>query len=254
MFNLGKFLEYHYNERNNKKELLFDKPDPLIILRSVIQSNITKSHVEAACICALLAYGNAKQIMNTLSKLDFSLLDEDVDCIASSVFPIYRFQSSEDIKSIFIALALLKKEGGIENIFLNSYSHDNSVITGINALICALRKNVIMTRGLDFLIGRVSVNPKNSSPLKRWNLFLRWLVRKDNIDLGIWNGKVDTSNLILPLDTHTFRLGYKFNLLQRKIYDLQGAMEITNNLKKFCPHDPVKYDFALYRLGQENIY
>lgn len=254
MFDLKEVLEYHYNERNTKNELIFDKPDPLVVLQSIIHSGITKSCIEAACVCALLAYGNAKQIMVTLSKLDFRLLDKNIDYVISSPFPIYRFQSSDDIRSLFIALILLKQKGGIENIFLNSYSRNNSVIDGINALIFALRENMTMTRGLDFLIGRVSANPKNSSPFKRWNLFLRWLVRKDNIDLGIWNKNVDCSDLILPLDTHTFRLGHKFNLLKRKTYDLQAAIEITNNLKKFCFHDPVKYDFSLYRLGQENVY
>lgn len=234
--------------------MAFDKPDPLIVLKSVIDQNIVKSYVEAACVCALLSYGNAKQIVKTLLKIDFSLLDKDQDSILSSKFPLYRFQSSDDIKSLFIALTSLRKKGGIENVFLDAYSIKNNVIDGINALIASIRDNLIMTKGLDFLIGRVSVNPKNSSPLKRWNLFLRWLVRKDNIDLGLWKDKVKASNLILPLDTHTFRLGHKFNLLTRKTYDLQGAIEITNSLKKFCKYDPVKYDFALYRLGQENVY
>lgn len=252
--NLKDMLEFHYNERNTKDELNLDKPDPLIVLKSNIQSNTTNSYIESACVCALLAYGNAKQIVKTLFKIDFSLLDKSVDDVLSSTFPLYRFQSSDDIRSFFIALILLKEKGGIEKIFLDNYARENNVIDGINALIESLSENVVMTPGLSFLIGKKSINPKTSSPLKRWNLFIRWLVRKDNIDLGFWNSKVNTSDLILPLDTHTFRLGNKFNLLNRKTYDLQSAIEITNNLKQFCPKDPVKYDFALYRLGQENIY
>ena len=84
-------------------------------------------------------------------------------------------------------------------------------------------------------------------------MFLRWLVRKDNIDIGIWGDRVSTKHLILPLDTHTFKVSKKLGLLNRKSYDLQSALEITDNLAKFDKNDPIKYDFALYRIGQEKI-
>jgi uncharacterized protein (TIGR02757 family) len=79
---------------------------------------------------------------------------------------------------------------------------------------------------------------------------MRWLVRKDNIDLGLWKD-IKTSNLIIPLDTHTFKIAQKLNLLQRKRYDLKSAVLLTLKLKEFDLNDPVKYDFALYRIGQE---
>jgi uncharacterized protein (TIGR02757 family) len=78
------------------------------------------------------------------------------------------------------------------------------------------------------------------------------MVRDDNIDLGLWNC-IDKKDLVLPLDTHTFNVCKKLGLLQRKTYNLQSAMEITNNLKLFDQNDPIKYDFAIYRLGQEKI-
>ncbi|RDU64703.1 TIGR02757 family protein [Helicobacter sp. MIT 14-3879] len=249
MKELKEILDKHYHIRNNIDELSDNKPDPLVALKN----NLHLKHIdEIAVISALLSYGNAGQILKTLRKLDFSILN-DRSKIQKAYFPLYRFQSSEDIRAIFLCMNKIIYDGGIKNIFVESYFKENNVISGINAMIEVLRSNVEMTRGLDFLIGRASKHPISSSPLKRWNMFLRWFVRKDNIDLGFWSDKVNKKDLILPLDTHTFRLSKKLGLLSRKIYDLASAIEITNNLKIFCEDDPVKYDFALYRLGQEKL-
>ena len=83
-------------------------------------------------------------------------------------------------------------------------------------------------------------------------MFLRWMIREDNIDMGLWSDAY-ISDLIIPLDTHTFKVSRKLGLLQRKTYDLQSAIELTQTLKKFDAKDPLKYDFALYRIGQEKI-
>lgn len=83
-------------------------------------------------------------------------------------------------------------------------------------------------------------------------MFLRWMVRDDNLDLGLWK-KVDKKDLIIPLDTHTFKVSQKLGLLQRKTYDLKSAILLTQKLKEFDNQDPIKYDFALYRIGQEQI-
>ena len=83
-------------------------------------------------------------------------------------------------------------------------------------------------------------------------MFLRWMVRDDNIDMGLWS-EIDRADLIIPLDTHTFNVSKKLGLLERKTYDLQAAIELTKTLKTFDKNDPLKYDFALYRIGQEKI-
>jgi len=83
-------------------------------------------------------------------------------------------------------------------------------------------------------------------------MYLRWMVRKDNLDLGLWS-KIDKKDLLLPLDTHTFKVSERLGLLKRKTYDMKAAIEITNRLRQFDKEDPIKYDFALYRLGQEKI-
>lgn len=81
-------------------------------------------------------------------------------------------------------------------------------------------------------------------------MFLRWLVRKDHIDLGLWQDLVSPSDLLLPLDTHTLRISRALSLLKRKSYDRKAVLEVSIALRRFCPHDPIRYDFALYRLGQ----
>ena len=83
-------------------------------------------------------------------------------------------------------------------------------------------------------------------------MYLRWMVRHDHIDMGLWS-RVDKKDLIMPLDTHTFKVSHKLGLLTRKTYDLQAAIELTETLSLFDAQDPVKYDFAIYRLGQEQL-
>lgn len=82
------------------------------------------------------------------------------------------------------------------------------------------------------------------------NMFLRWMVRKDEIDLGLWN-KISSSKLIMPVDTHIARVSRKLRLVRRKSQDMKFAVELTSKLKKFDANDPVKYDFSLCHIGIE---
>lgn len=80
-------------------------------------------------------------------------------------------------------------------------------------------------------------------------MYLRWMVRNDELDLGLFKN-IDKKDLLIPLDTHTHKVSLKLKLLKRKIYDFKSVLELTRSLKKFDPQDPIKYDFALYRIGQ----
>ena len=92
--------------------------------------------------------------------------------------------------------------------------------------------------------------PEKKSNCKRLNMFLRWMVRKDNcgVDFGIWNA-LKPSQLICPVDVHVARVARRFNLLQRKQTDWNAAVELTRYLRTLDADDPVKYDFALFGLG-----
>jgi uncharacterized protein (TIGR02757 family) len=95
-------------------------------------------------------------------------------------------------------------------------------------------------------------SPSQKSTCKRLNMFLRWMVRKDDagVDFGIWN-RISPADLICPCDLHVDRIARKLKLITRKQTDWQTALELTDHLRQFDPTDPVKYDFALFGLGME---
>jgi len=90
--------------------------------------------------------------------------------------------------------------------------------------------------------------PERGSACKRLNLWLRWMVRRDAVDPGGWTG-VSPAQLIVPLDVHMHRICRALGLTQRNAADLRTAVEITDAFRRFAPDDPVRYDFALTRLG-----
>lgn len=94
--------------------------------------------------------------------------------------------------------------------------------------------------------------PARKAACKRINMFLRWMVRRDDrgVDFGIWK-KITPSQLVCPCDLHVDRVARRLGLITRKQTDWLTAQELTNNLRKFDPKDPVKYDFALFGLGIE---
>ncbi|HIP02498.1 MAG TPA: TIGR02757 family protein [Campylobacterales bacterium] len=237
-------LDKEVLKRNSIEEINNEKPDPMLV------ACIHRDEV-ISLICALFAYGNAKQIVKFLSSLDFDLLnaeDEKIKKTLSSHY--YRFQKSNDVAEFFITLKRLKNETSLEESFLLGYRKENLILEGLESVISKLWSlNSYDSRGYKFLLG-VPPHKKSTSTYKRWNMYLRWMVREDNIDMGLWS-EVDKSNLLIPLDTHTFKVSLSLGLMERKTYDLKAVIELTNKLKTFDPHDPIKYDFALYRLGQE---
>jgi len=244
---IKKRLDEEVNKRNKVDEVTADKLDPIFVAKKYNDPTVS-------LICALFSYGNVKQIVKFLESLDFSLLKKsDTEIEKSLQNHYYRFQKSEDIIALFIALKRLTAQTTLEEVFKIGYLQNHSVIEGINHLIGSLTKTYPhQTRGYGFLISKVSTKTKGSGALKRWMMYLRWMVRSDNIDMGLWSG-IDKKDLILPLDTHTFNVGKKLGLLKRNTYDLQAAIELTDSLKKFDSEDPLRYDFALYRIGQESL-
>ncbi|MDD3344376.1 MAG: TIGR02757 family protein [Sulfurospirillaceae bacterium] len=230
--------------RNNISEISFEKPDPLLIASKYKEEY-------SALICALFAYGDVRAIVAFLSSLDFSLLRQDEESIALALQKhYYRFQSSHDIQALFVTLSRARKVDSLENIFLQGYKKNYSVMDGLASLITFLYDiNAYRSRGYQFLLGKIPQNI-NQSPYKRWHMYLRWMVRKDSLDFGLWK-HVRTEDLLMPLDTHTFHTGRKLGLIQRSTYDFKAVIELTEACRKIDRNDPVKFDFALYRLGQE---
>ena len=264
------FLDVQYDLCNTAQSL--NTPDPLVVVR---QHTHHPHFAEVALLCALLSYGNAKQIVAFLSALDFALL-ETPNTHKNQTMPYYRLQNAQDIEALFAILRECIRRGGIKEIFMyglqNATYAPHRILNAIYHSIATLHEIAkdlgVQSRGLVFALGAglaqkpnaspdshahsvsIRFSPKGKSPLKRWNLFMRWMVRDDALDFGIWQDIIDPSELIIPLDTHTFRIGHRLGLLKRKTYDLAAAIELTDSLKTYCPSDPVRYDFALYRIGQ----
>ncbi len=241
-------LDKEVQQRNDYEELSYAKPDPLLVASRYRDERI-------ALICALFGYGNAHQIVKFLDSLDFSLLDQSEAVIAEALRQhYYRFQKHEDVVALFIALKRLQDIESIENLFYEGYRKEQDILSGLWHFIETLSLLYPHhTRGYRFLIGISPKNPGQAGTYKRYMMFLRWMVRDDHLDMGLWQ-KIEKRDLIIPLDTHTFHVSHRLGLLQRKSYDMKAALELTEQLRLFDPEDPVKYDFALYRLGQEGRY
>ncbi|MEA3492399.1 MAG: TIGR02757 family protein [Campylobacterota bacterium] len=238
-------LDREVEERNDRDELSYEKPDPLLVASRYQEESI-------ALICALFGYGNARQIVKFLDSLDFSLIEQREDAIERALgHHYYRFQKSEDVIALFIALKRLRDVDSIENIFYEGYRREDNILDGLWYFIEKLSLLYPReTQGYRFLIGSIPKKINSAGTYKRYMMFLRWMVRSDHLDMGLWT-KIDKRDLIMPLDTHTFKVSRKIGLLYRKSYDMKAALELTERLKMFDPLDPIKYDFALYRIGQE---
>ncbi|WP_419769529.1 MAG: TIGR02757 family protein [Candidatus Marinarcus sp.] len=254
MKNIKALLDKEVCNRNSACELSYERPDPLLVA-----SRYTDEYT--VLLCALFAYGNAKLIVKLLDGFDFSLLNQSEEHIQKALQGVYyRFQNTQDIIEVFKTFRRLKQEESLNACFYEAYEKEHNVLEGIDAIIRKIHGlNSYASKGYGFLISSPFKRDKHHTikaignpPYKRWNMFLRWMVRNDALDLGLWNN-ISTQDLILPLDTHTFKVSQKLGLLTRTTYDLQSALLITQKLKEFDKEDPTKYDFALYRIGQEKL-
>ncbi|RXJ88983.1 TIGR02757 family protein [Arcobacter sp. CECT 8983] len=254
MQSIKEILDKEVCSRNNNCELSYERPDPLLVASRYQDEYII-------LLCALFGYGKASLIVKFLDSLNFDLLNEKEEVIEKELDKFYyRFQNNEDVKTIFKTFRRMKQEDSLKNIFLETYKKDNDILESLDSLILRIHKVANYTsQGMTFLVSsplkrksQGDIKHIGNAPYKRWMMYLRWMVRSDNLDLGLWK-EVDKKDLILPLDTHTFKVSQKLGLLDRKTYDLKSAILITEKLREFDIIDPIKYDFALYRIGQEKI-
>jgi len=153
----------------------------------------------------------------------------------------YRFQKDKDIVLLLRTLQRIINEfGGIGPMLQNYYHGD------IREALRAMRRHLFRdSNELTFFFPK----PSPTNPLKRWSLYLRWMVRKDAIDIGIWDF-IDRRGLIVPLDTHIFKIGRCQGWTAARTHSHKAAREITEALKIFSPDDPLKYDlFLCHKVG-----
>jgi len=245
-------LDYHYKAFDKTKI----EPDPLQFPHLFKEE---KDIEVMAFIASVFAYGNVKQIINSLNKFLLVCGNQPYEfiknyCIKKSQVQksfIHRFYTSQDTTQLFHLLHLAYQEfGTLKKLFLSGYHQDDLNV-----------KNAITYFSNFFLektnkeFGKISIGmrfmfplPEKGSACKRMNLFLRWMVRKDELDFGLWD-EIPTSKLIIPVDTHIARICKQLKITKRKNVSWIMAEEITENLKKFDPNDPVKYDFAICHIG-----
>jgi uncharacterized protein (TIGR02757 family) len=160
----------------------------------------------------------------------------------------HRFTTGEVLSSLLIGLRkLIGDYGSIESCFLSGLGAKDATVL---PALCTFVKNLNEASGREMPMFLPS--PAGGSACKRLNLFLRWMVRRDEVDPGIWPA-VSPARLIVPLDTHMHRLSLAMGLTARKQADLRCAIEITEKFASVCPEDPVRYDFALTRLGMSGV-
>jgi len=243
----GPALEKLYGHYNRFEHI---HPDPL----EFVYLYDTKPDRElSAFIASALAYGRVRQILRSVrSVLDImgpspsSFLRENRHAAIRKAYKFFkhRFTTGEILSDLLVALRKITLEyGSLESCFLAGFSeHDPNILPALTGLVKKLE------RACGRMIPMFLPSPEGGSACKRLNLFLRWMVRSDNVDPGIWQS-IPASHLIVPLDTHMHRIASAMGLTSRKQADMRCAIEITDAFSAIRPDDPVRYDFALTRLG-----
>jgi len=222
----------------------------------------------AGWIASAFAYGQVPVIQASVARLLAVLgarparfLDGIRDFQALARGPLrgfrHRFHGASDAAALFYAIGRAREAGGgsLRAFFESGQSDADRDVGGL------LSRAVGYLTGLDYrpalgvrrLPARSPVrfffpDPASGSACKRWNLYLRWMVRRDALDFGIWRG-VPTERLVVPTDTHVHRIARRLGLTRRRTADWKTAREITDGLARFDAKDPVRFDYALCRIG-----
>lgn len=229
----------------------------------------------AGFIASLFAYGNRKMFIAKLNDL-FNRADNDIaNYVKNGEFENlkdleYRFSKDYDIIPIFeILYALYKESRGLEELFEYGWNVSGSGQKTPHPMRrnypkCSEKYNdypKFFQIIIDYFYSRAPKtvgqgfyhmlpNPANGGAMKRMNMFLRWMIRKSPVDLGIWNF-MQPKDLLIPLDVHVARISRNMGLLNRKSNDFKAVIELTTKLREFSPNDPTKYDFAMFAFGVE---
>ena len=247
-------LERLYEKYNHRRLV---KPDPLQFLYRYSD----RDDVEVVGLLAsALAYGRVQQIEKSLSRLLDRIGESPSDFVRS--FDAHkrarlknfkhRFTAGDDIADLLELLRdVYDRFGSIEQFFTRGLDAGDANIVPALTKFCdslhamhAQQHNGRLNGGLKYLLA----SPARGSACKRLNLFLRWMVRNDDVDPGPWSS-VGKAKLIVPVDVHMGRLCKMLGLYDRKTVTLSAAVEITESFAEIEPDDPVKYDFALSRIG-----
>lgn len=244
---LKEFLNDKVEQYNNPK---FIESDPIQIPH---QFSLKEDIEIAGFLTATIAWGNRKSIINNANRMmdfldnspfDFIINHNENDLEKLLPFVHRTFNGDDAIQFITCLQHVYKNHNGLEHVFAK------------HAEKLSLQKSISEFKTIFFEVEHLQrtqkhvSDPLKNSAAKRINMFLRWMVRKDNagVDFGIWKS-ISPSQLSCPLDVHSGNVARKLGLLTRKQNDAKALLELDTALRKLDKEDPVKYDFALFGLG-----
>lgn len=246
--NLQSFLDQKVNSFNHTS---FIETDPI----QVPAQFTTKENIEiAGFLAATLAWGQRPTIIRNAMRLITLMNKNPIEFLLNTpedewyTFLDFKHRTFNGIDCIYFLKALkhiYKNHNGLEQVFTDGYQKDETVFSAL-----------VHFRKVFFEVEHEHRTEKHVSDVlkgaaaKRLNMYLRWMIRSDNsgVDFGLWK-QIPVSALMLPLDVHTGNVARKLGLLTRTQNDWRAVEEITAQLRKFDPEDPIKYDFALFGLG-----
>ena len=236
--------------------------DPIQLVRRF--DNPADREVAGFCAAAL-AFGRVASVIQSIERL-FSVMGRSPAAYVRSFDParqsrdlkpiVHRWTKGDDLAALVIILQRMLQTGSIEAFFLEGY---DSGAPDLSAAIESFSSRALQTDlrpaygnrkpqpGVAYFFSR----PSCGGACKRLNLFLRWMVRSDAVDFGIWKN-VPASKLVVPLDTHVIRVGQCLRLTRYTSPGWRMAADITASLRRLDPNDPVKYDFSLCHLGMSD--
>jgi uncharacterized protein (TIGR02757 family) len=233
-------LDRLYARYNHRR---YVQPDPLQMIYA--DPDIRDREI-AGMIAATLAFGNVKGILRSVHAVLETIgsprhfLLESPTGLFHKTFDgfVYRFVRGPHLADLFEGMRqAVTRHGSLEACFL---AQGDSALERLACFADTLRGD----GGSNYLLP----DPRRGSACKRFCLYLRWMVRRDAVDPGGWDG-VNPADLTVPLDTHMHRIGRDLGLTKRAQADGCTARELTEAYRGICPEDPLRYDFALTRLG-----
>jgi uncharacterized protein (TIGR02757 family) len=256
---LGPALDRLYSEFN----VDHSAADPIWMVRRYQRPD---DQEVVAFISAALAFGRVQSVMNSIGGM-LQVMGESPAAFVRNFDPardrdcfkhlVHRWTNGADFAAlVWILHQMIEQSGSIEGFFVEGLAGDavdvGASLQSFSTRALALDVSAIYGRkrpkpGVAYFFSR----PSSGGACKRLNLFLRWMVRKDRVDLGVW-GKVAPGQLIVPLDTHIIRVGRCLRLTKLKSPGWRMAADITKSLRSLDPVDPVKFDFSICHLGMMN--
>jgi uncharacterized protein (TIGR02757 family) len=244
---LKRALDSLYGKYNRR---IFVHPDPLEFL---YRYDDPSDREIGGLIASSLAYGRVAQILKSvaavlerMSPLPLSYIERSSAKKIAADFSGFkhRFTTGGELSEMLVGIkTVCEKHGSLHACFKGGFDSDSDTV------IPALQKfTEELGDGFDCRQNSLLPEPGRGSACKRLHLFLRWMVRSDEVDPGDWDD-ISPSKLVVPLDTHMHRICRAIGLTKRRQADMRTALEITESFKRIVSHDPVRYDFTLTRLG-----